>query len=373
MGSSTEKSCSILFTPIKVGGLSIPNRFVRSATQDFMATDEGESTDTQVNLFARLAEGEVGLIISGHAFVQSAGKASPRQLAVYNDRFIGGLARMAAAVHRFPSRIFLQIAHAGRQTKEKLCGCTPVSPSAVYDPVSKVLPRELSGDEIRNLIGDFVEAARRAREAGFDGVQLHAAHGYFLSSFLSPHTNRRRDEWGGPLENRARALVEILRGIRSRLGTGFPVIVKLNSSDFLDGGLTVEESVQAAAILEAAGIDGIEVSGGMAEAGRGSIWAGLRDEEDEGYFVAAASRIKAAVKVPVFGLGGIRTFAVAERIVRESRADLISLSRPLIRDPFLVKNFREGRVAKSECISCNKCMNLRGIRCAEVTVRGFHQ
>jgi 2,4-dienoyl-CoA reductase-like NADH-dependent reductase (Old Yellow Enzyme family) len=228
------------------------------------------------------------------------------------------------------------------------------------------MPRELSTAEIRVLIGDFIQAARRAREAGFDGVQLHVAHGYLLSSFLSPHTNRRADEWGGPLENRARIMTEILSGVRSVLGAGFPVIAKLNSSDFLDGGLTLEESARAAALMEAAGIDGIEVSGGMAEAGRGSIWAGLRREEDEGYFVAAASRIKAAVRVPVSGLGGIRTLAVAERLILEGRADLISMSRPFIRDPYLVKNFREGRMAKSECISCNKCMNLRGIRCGEL-------
>jgi 2,4-dienoyl-CoA reductase-like NADH-dependent reductase (Old Yellow Enzyme family) len=357
---------SILFTPVRVGRVMLPNRFVRSATQDFMATDEGQATDRQVELFTRLAEGEVALIISGHAFVQPQGKASPCQLAVHDDRFVEGLGRIAAAVHRFPSRIFLQIAHAGRQTKEKLCGCTPVSPSAVYDPVSKIMPRELSDAEIRALIEDFVRAARRAREAGFDGVQLHAAHGYLLSSFLSPHTNRRSDGWGGPLENRARIIVEILKGIRSVLGAGFAVIAKLNSSDFLDGGLTPEESVRAAAILEAAGIDGIEVSGGMAEAGRGSIWAGLRTEGDEGYFVPAAFRIKAAVRVPVFGLGGIRTLGVAERFVKEGRVDLVSLSRPFIRDPYLVKNFREGRITKSECISCNKCMNLRGIRCAEL-------
>ncbi len=362
----TEKSGSILFTPIKVGGMRVPNRFVRSATQDFLATDEGEVTDRQVNFYAQLAEGEIGLIISGHAFVQPSGKASPRQLAAYDDRFVDGLRRIAAAAHRFPSRVVLQIAHAGRQTKEKLCGCTPVSPSAVHDPVSKVMPRELSPAEISVLIGDFIEAARRAREAGFDGVQLHAAHGYLLNSFLSPHTNRRTDEWGGPIENRARVIVEILSGIRALTGRGFPVIVKLNSTDFLEGGLTLEDSVRAAVLLEAAGIDGIEVSGGMAEAGRGSIWPGLRKEEDEGYFVAAAARIKAAVKVPVFGLGGIRTFAAAEKIVREGRADLISLSRPFIRDPYLVKNFREGRIAKSECISCNKCMNLRGIHCAEL-------
>ena len=357
---------SILFTPIAIGPLTVPNRFVRSATHEFMADDEGNVTESQVELYRRLAEGEVGLIITGHAFVQPSGKASPRQTAVYDDRFIEGLARIPAAAHRYPSSIFLQIAHAGRQTKTRLCGCVPVSPSAVYDPVWKVMPRELTGEEIRSLIDDFVSGGVRAKRAGFDGVQLHAAHGYLISSFLSPHTNRRSDEWGGPVENRARVLLAALRGVKAACGEAFPVIVKLNSTDFLEGGLTVEDAVRIARLLEAGGIDAIEVSGGMAESGRGSVWAGLRSEADEGYFVENAARIKQAVHVPVFGLGGIRTLAVAEKIVEDGRADLVSLSRPFIRDPFLVKHFREGLAAGSECISCNKCFNPRGIRCAEL-------
>jgi 2,4-dienoyl-CoA reductase-like NADH-dependent reductase (Old Yellow Enzyme family) len=358
---------SILFTPVNIGPITIPNRFARSATHDFLADDEGNVTDANIEIYRRLAEGEVGLIITGHAHVQPSGKASPRQTAVFDNRFVEGLARIPESVHRFPSRVFLQIAHAGRQTKEKLCGCVPVSPSAVYDPVSKVMPRELAAEEIGTLIADFISAGARAKKAGFDGVQLHAAHGYLLSSVLSPHTNRRQDEWGGTVENRARVLVEVLRGVKSACGRDFPVIVKLNSTDFLEGGLVIEDVLRVARIIEGEGIDGIEVSGGMAEAGRGSVWAGLRDEDEEGYFVENAARIKQAVHVPVFGLGGIRTLAAAERIVREGRADLVSLSRPLIRDPFLVKHFREGLAAKSECISCNTCFNPRGIRCAELT------
>jgi 2,4-dienoyl-CoA reductase-like NADH-dependent reductase (Old Yellow Enzyme family) len=357
---------NILFTPIRIGSLTIPNRFVRSATHAYLADDEGRVTDRLIELARRLAEGEVGLIITGHAFVQLSGKASPRQIGVSDDRFIEGLARIPAAVHAFPTRVVLQIAHAGRQTKPKLCGCTPVSPSPVYDPVSKVRPRELATGEIKALIAAFVAAAGRAKLAGFDGVQLHAAHGYLLSSFLSPHTNRRVDEWGGTVQNRARLLLEILRGIKAACGRGFPVIVKLNSTDFLEGGLAVDEAVRIAGLLDAAGIDGIEVSGGMAEAGQGSIWPGLRSEADEGYFVESAARVKAAVRVPVFGLGGIRTLAVAERMVADGRVDLVSMSRPFIRDPHLVKHFREGSVTKSACISCNKCHSLRGIRCAEL-------
>ncbi len=339
------------------------------ATHAYLADDEGNVTEAEVELYRRLAEGEVGLIVTGHAFVQPSGQASPRQLAVSDDRFVEGLARIPAAVHAFPSRVFLQIANAGRQTKPKLCGSVPVSPSPVYDPVSKVMPRELTDPEIRALIGDFVSAAGRAKRAGFDGVQLHAAHGYLVSSFLSPHTNRRADEWGGPVENRARVLLEILRGAKAACGRDFPVVVKLNSTDFLDGGLTLDDTILVARMLESEGIDGIEVSGGMAEAGRGSVWPGLRSEDEEGYFVENAARIKRAVGVPVFGLGGIRTLSAAERMVRDGLVDLISLSRPLIRDPFLVRSFRQGLAAKAECISCNKCFYPRGIRCAELPGR----
>ncbi|MDH4197910.1 MAG: NADH:flavin oxidoreductase, partial [Candidatus Aminicenantes bacterium] len=245
----------ILFTPVMIGHLSVPNRFVRSATAEFMAEDDGTVTPRLVELYQSLAEGEVGLIISGHAYVQPEGKAGPRQTAVYDDRFTPGLRRLAAAVHAFPSRIFLQLAHAGRQTKPKICGCEPVGPSPVIDPSSGVLPRELSEGEIEGLMAAFVQAARRAREAGFDGVELHAAHGYLLSSFISPHTNTRQDGWGGDVVRRGRILVEILQGIKDACGPAFPVIIKLNSTDFLPTGLTLTESIAIAVRLERHGLD----------------------------------------------------------------------------------------------------------------------
>ncbi|MHB8054107.1 MAG: NADH:flavin oxidoreductase [Candidatus Aminicenantales bacterium] len=364
-----NRETSILFTPKNIGSIVIPNRFVRSATHEFMAGDDGRATGRQVELFRNLAEGEVGLIITGHAYVARLGVASPHQTGIDDDRRVEDLRKIPEAVHRTPSRIFLQIAHAGRQTKERLCGGTPVSPSAVFDPVFKVTPRELAPDEIRDLIRDFVLAAARAREAGFDGVQLHVAHGYLLSGFLSPHTNRRTDEWGGPLENRVRIIVEILRGIRGRLGRAYPVIMKINATDFLPNGLIPAEAIAAARILEAEDLDAVEVSGGTSEAGRGSVWTGLRAENEEGYFVEYAAEFKAALKIPVFALGGNRTFSVMERFVRDGRADFISLSRPLVREPDLVRRFRLGLQAKSACISCNKCFNPRGLACGDLIKR----
>jgi 2,4-dienoyl-CoA reductase-like NADH-dependent reductase (Old Yellow Enzyme family) len=331
-----------------------------------MAEEDGSITDRNVALFSGLAEGEVGLIITGHAYVNPGGKASPRQIGVHEDRLVEGLSRIPRAVHRFPARIFLQIAHAGRQTKEKICGCVPAAPSAVYEPVFKLMPRAMTNDEVKTTVTEFIEAGRRAKEAGFDGVQLHVAHGYLLSSFISPHTNRRQDEYGGSLLNRLRIVREVLGGLKSLAGAGFPVIAKLNSSDFLQQGLGVDEAVQMAEVLQADGLDGLEVSGGTSEAGQGSVWKGLRPPAEEGYFVDSASRFKAALRIPVFGLGGFRTFAVMERAVERHKVDLISLSRPLIREPDLVKRFRLGEVVKSECISCNKCFNPRGIKCGNL-------
>ena len=197
-------------------------------------------------------------------------------------------------------------------------------------------------------------------------MQLHVAHGYLLSSFISPYTNKRSDEYGGSLTNRARIVLDIISGIKESAGRGFPVIVKMNATDSLPGGLTVEESIKLATLLEKSGTDGIEVSGGMAESGEGSVWKGLRSPDDEGYFVDYAAAIKKTVRIPVFGLGGIRTFSNMEKIISEGRADMISMSRAFIRQPFLVREFRLGRFTKSACISCNKCFNPRGISCGDL-------
>jgi len=331
-----------------------------------MASKEGLVTERQISLYRNLGKGEVGLIISGHAFIHPAGQASPYQIGVHNDDTIEGLSRICQAIHENHSKIFLQIAHAGRQTKEKLCGCTPMAPSAVYEPVFKITPKEMTIKDIEDIVSQFIQASIRAKQAGFDGVQLHVAHGYLLSSFISPYTNKRSDEYGGSLTNRARIVLNIVSGIKKAVEGQFPLIVKLNATDSLPGGLTVEESIQLGSLLEKSGIAAIEVSGGMAESGEGSVWNGLRSEQDEGYFVEYAEKMKKSVSIPVFGLGGIRTFSNMEKFISEGRADMISMSRPFIRQPFLVREFRLERFAQSACISCNKCFNPRGISCGDL-------
>ena len=183
------------------------------------------------------------------------------------------MSQVTSAVHKYPSRIFLQLSHAGRQTKPKICGCTPLAPSSVYEPTFDVRPKEMGQEEIKSVIDDFIQSSRRAKEAGFDGVELHVAHGYLLSSFISPYTNRRKDEWGGTLTNRLRIVVEIIQGIKELLGKEFPLIVKLNSSDFLPEGLNIDESIEIAKILESEGTVGLEISGGKMR--EGYLWTAL--------------------------------------------------------------------------------------------------
>ena len=217
--------------------------------------------------------------------------------------------------------------------------------------------REMTGDDFRMVAEAFGKAAARAQEAGFDGVQIHAAHGYLLSEFLSPFYNRRNDQYGGSVENRARLLLEVAHNIRDKVGDRFPVMVKMNSEDFVTGGLTVEEMLEVASILESAGIDAIELSGGTRYSGDYMpVRPGRLDTENmEVYYLEAARKFKERVKVPLMLVGGIRSYAVAERIIREGIADYVSLSRPLIREPDLVNRWKSGDTGKARCLSDNLC------------------
>jgi len=348
---------SKLFEPRSIGRLKIKNRFVRSATWEGMAGEDGACTSRLVKLTGELAVGEVGLIVSSHAFVSPEGQAGPWQLGICDDRLVSGLRQMATAAHDGGSTIVAQLAHAGLQAATLLTKTQAIGPSS--------LPRddgthckEMTLAEIQQTVDTFVAAAVRAKDAGFDGVQIHAAHGYLLSQFVSPYYNRRRDEFGGSAANRARIVLDILGRIKSTLGEEFPVLIKLNSEDFIDGGLTVGDSLQIARLLAEAGIDAIELSGGTADAAshfkpvrRGR----LPSEDKEVFYRDAARRFKEDINVPLIVVGGIRSYSVAERLVDEGLADFVSLSRPLIREPRLVARWKSGDTAKSECGSCNLC------------------
>ncbi|MEE9584249.1 MAG: NADH:flavin oxidoreductase, partial [Candidatus Brocadiales bacterium] len=293
--------------------------------------------------------------------------ASKRQAAIYDDRFLPAYKKLLERLRPYDTKIMLQITHGGRQTKPEICGTTPIGPSPVTDKSTGITPRGMTHEDILDIINCFGQAAGRAREAGFDGIQIHAAHGYLLSEFLSAYTNRRNDEWGGTIENRARVVVKVLRACRLRAGSDYPVFMKLQTDDGIEGGLGIEEAVEIAKILDKEGIDAIETSGGIVESFPFACRTDIDAPEKEAFFVSNAAKIKKAVSVPIVAVGGIRSIGVMESIIKDKRADLISMSRPFIREPDLVERLRKGLATKAACISCNQCWHPDGIRCAQVS------
>ncbi|MGD2097333.1 MAG: NADH:flavin oxidoreductase [Desulfobacterales bacterium] len=344
-----------LFEPSEINGMKLQNRFVRSATWEGLAAKDGSCASQLVGLMETLAKGGVGLIISSHAYVQKVGQAGTGQLGIHNDDLIPGLKKMTAAVHGQNGKIVCQLAHAGFFGTEKLSGQTPIAPS-VIDGIAKGMRREMTAEDIQRVITAFEAAARRAKIAGFDGVQIHAAHGYLLSEFISPMFNHRTDEYGGSIENRARLPLAVLQTIREAVGADYPVLIKLNCKEFVDEGLQPEEFVQVGKMLADAGIDAIEISGGIPVSPKTRpSQLGINKEEKEAYFQQEARALRKAADVTLILVGGTRSFNVAEGLVAEGVADYISMSRPLIREPHLINRWKAGDLTKSACVSDNLC------------------
>lgn len=356
-----------LFESSVINGLELANRFVRSATWEGMATEDGYATPKLAETLARLARGGVGLIVMGAAYVRRAGQSGAWQIGIDMDERINRLRQVPEAVHEAGGKVVAQLAHAGVYSSRKYAGeFKGPSPFARDDGIAC---QELTAREIRHICLAFGTAAGRARAAGFDGVQLHAAHGYLLSQFLSPWYNKRADEFGGSLENRARALLEVVDNVRVAAGDDFPLLVKLNSEDFLAGGLTVEEAGEIVGMLARAGVDAVELSGGTVASGSYvPVRKGLAESpEAEPYFIEAARRLRAACRLPLMLVGGIRSFTTARDIVERGVADYVSMSRPFIREPGIVGRWRRGDIRASECLSDNLCfrpiMGGTGIAC----------
>jgi 2,4-dienoyl-CoA reductase-like NADH-dependent reductase (Old Yellow Enzyme family) len=346
-----------LFEQTSISSMILANRFVRSATWEGMADKEGSVTHKLTEMMIELARGEVGLIISSYAFVSHEGQSSTGQLAVYDDRFLPGLRDMAMAVHSAGGKMALQLVHGGCNANSGLTGLQLIGPSAV-EKGGQVTCRQAGRKDIAAIISAFARAAGRAKQAGFDAIQIHAAHGFLLSQFLSPAFNKRKDEYGGVLENRARLLLEAVKSVRETVGSEYPVLIKLNSEDFLEGGMTREEAIRVAGLLEKASVDAIELSGGTVASpeklmpprpGR------IKTPEQEVYYLEAARLYKQKVLIPLMLVGGIRSYDIAEGLVRNGTADYISMSRPLICEPSIVKRWREGDHRTSECVSDNAC------------------
>ncbi|MGQ9631315.1 MAG: NADH:flavin oxidoreductase [bacterium] len=346
-----------IFEPGKIGGMEVSNRLVRSATAERMSPPDGTCPPTMVSLYKNLAEGGVGLIIAGHAYVREDGKARSNMTGISRDEHIPGLREVARAVHKAGGKIVAQINHAGRQAKLEDIGGTPVAPSAVTHKVTGVTPRALTDGEIWDLVEAYGEAARRAKEAGFDGVQIHSAHGYLINQFLSGYSNRREDAWGGTPEKRMRFLLEVYKRVREKVGKDYPVLVKMNVDDFIEGGLTIEESAPVALKLQELGIDAVEISSSLGgEATQSAVRKGILKPEEEAYHLPYAKELKArGLAIPLVLVGGLRSLEVMEGILKRGEADFLALSRPLIREPHLPREWQNGRRKRADCISCNKC------------------
>src|SRR4030042_4399885 len=346
-----------LFDKTKINQMELKNRFVRSATWEGLANPDGSFSGKIAYMILELAKGQVGLIITSHAYINKNGKAGIRQLGIYSDQLISSYIKIVEKVHREGSKIIMQITHAGGRASAKLIKSQPFGPSSLK--IKDVLScREITSSEILKMTEDFKMAAVRAKKAGFDGVQIHGAHGFLLSQFLSPFFNRSKEKYGGNIENRARLILEILQAIRSELGRQFTVLIKLNSDDFIEGGFTPSEMVQVSAMLESAGIDAVELSGGTSL--KISNYSSSRlsesdSKEDEVYYRDAAKLYKGKITVPLILVGGIRSYEMAKELLEKDLADYISLCRPLIREPDLIKRWQEGDIKRATCISCNKC------------------
>jgi 2,4-dienoyl-CoA reductase-like NADH-dependent reductase (Old Yellow Enzyme family) len=351
-----------------------------------MSKETGEVSDELIKRYERLARGGVGLIIPGYMRIHPTGSAYPNQIGIHSDDLIPGLKKLTETVHREGGRIAFQLAHAGRQTTRSLIGQTPWSPSSRgRDPVNFVKPKEMTEDEIIEVVKAFGAAAKRAVAAGADGVQVHGAHGYLINEFLSPFYNFRTDSWGGSEENRFRFLKEIVLEIQKTVPEGMPVLVKLSTNDYTPKeGITPGLAKKYAEWLAEMRIDGLEVSCGTAiysymNMCRGDVptaelvkslswWKkpigrlmigkleGKYDLE-EGYNLEAAKMIKPVLgDTPLFLVGGMRTVANMEEVLENHYADFISMSRPFIREPFLVPKIKEGKMDKVSCVSCNRCL-----------------
>jgi len=348
-----------LFSPKKIGTVQIKNRIVRSATFMHIAEKYGFIGDRYLNVYDELAKGGTGLIITGAVAVDPTGTGGPYQVCLYEDSHMAGHKKLVKTVHEYDeTKIAPQIQHIGR------LGVHPkyptIAPSPVPYKVTGITPRELTTEEVKEYIEKFVQTGLRAYECGYDAVQLHGAHGYFLTNFLSPYTNLRNDEYGGDSQKRTKILRDIFNGIRDEVGKKFPIIIKFQSQDFIPNGITETEGVEIAKILSEIGFDAVEPSGGGAEAqlsreGRMTSKV-IKKEKDENYFLPFAKQIKPILKdCSLILVGGIRNSSTAEQILNDGNADFISLCRPLIYEPDLPNRWKNGDTTPPKCISCNSC------------------
>lgn len=297
---------------------------------------DGSLTKDILDYYNEKSEGGyIGLIIIEHSFVSKQGKASDRQLSISKDSDVAKLKELANIIHKNGSKAVMQINHAGSAASKTVTGLDVVGPSAVSNPFkSDTIPKELSIEEIKDIISQFKNAALRVKEAGFDGVEIHSAHGYLLNQFMSPLTNKRTDKYGGNLPGRIKLHLDIIKEVRSSVGEEFPILLRLGASDYMEGGTTIEDSIASTKEFEKAGLDMLDISGGFCR-------YSLPGHIEPGYFAPMSKAIKEAVSIPVIVAGGITEVQAAEEILSEGKADLIGVAREILKDSKWAKKAME--------------------------------
>ena len=355
---------NILLTPARLGAVEVPNRIVMPPMTTRTADAEGDVTEDTLAYYLALARGGVGLITIEMASPERAGRHRRREVGIYDDCFLPGLSRLVEAIHRVGSKASIQLGHGGGHTRSDICGETPIAPSAIPHPVYEttfeiIIPQEMTKERINRTIAAHVSAALRAQKAGFDCVEIHAAHGYLISQFHAPFENRRNDEYGGSLENRARFGLEVLRAVKTAVGE-MPVIYRLSVEDFFPGGLRFEEGLQIAIWAAATGADALHVTAGHYRSLPSAqiVLPPMRDPD--GTFLELAAQVKKSVSVPVIAVGRLGDPALAAQAVATGKADFVALGRTLIAEPQWVEKLRRDEPIR-RCLACNTCINeMRG-------------
>lgn len=334
-----------LFDETRISNMKLKNRFIRSAIWEGLADEKGHVTKELIDHYEELARGGVGTIITGFANVMKFDKPTNNMNGIYDDNFIEEYRVLTSKVHEYDTNIIMQIVHGGPKW----------GPSEVEHVAMKTTSKEMSLEDIKEIVQAFGDAAFRVKEAGFDGVQLHAAHGFLLSMFLNPYYNRRSDDYGGSIGNRATIIFESYRAVRDAVGDDFPVLIKVNAEDFMDEGLTSQDSLFVCKALSEMGVDLIEVSGGSFSSmeGMGPIRSNVDSKNKEAYFKDYAERIAEEVDVPVALVGGNRSMDCMDEILNNGKIEYFSLARPFIREPDLINRWQRGDTEPALCVSCN--------------------
>jgi len=313
--------------PLKIKNVTFNNRIVMPPMAS-EKTENGRVNEAHHHYYTkRCGTGHIGLVITEHMYIMPQAQATPGQIYIGADDCVEGLRGLTAAIHEGGAKCFAQINHAGYKAPESLTGFRPVSASSVEMRMKNgdiVLPEELSAEQMDKIKSAFAAAARRAKEAGYDGVEIHGAHGYLLCQFYSPLCNKRHDAYGGTVENRVRFHLEVIAAVREAVGEDFLVAIRMGGCDYMEGGSTIEECVEACKLFEKAGIDLIDLSGGMC----GYLPVG----KDAPYFEDLSAAVKAAVNVPVIVTGGVEDGETAERLLRENACDMVGIGRALLKD-----------------------------------------